>query len=110
MAQRHVAGPSGRCGEREADDIGAHRVEPVRLGIHGHYPGLGRLGDPRVQRGQRGHALIGSEAARGLDSRLREQIALVRPAGIGLHRRRRGAIEAKAAKKFVEFIQSQKFY
>ena len=49
MPERHVAGPAGRDRQREADELGLHRVEAGRLGVEGETAGGASLRDPRFE-------------------------------------------------------------
>ena len=59
MLQRDVAGSSGRNGERDADEIGLHRVERIRLGVERDMAGLVSPADPALQGVEIAHAFIG---------------------------------------------------
>ena len=61
MAQGHVAGAAGGGGQRDADEVGAQGVEAIGFGIDGDDPGLRGGGDPGLQRGEGGDAVIGAE-------------------------------------------------
>ena len=58
VAERHVAGLARRRREREADEVGAHGIEPGRLGVEGDAAGGICVGDPRLEPLSRRHRLI----------------------------------------------------
>ncbi len=64
MAERDVAGPARRGGERDADEIGLVGVERGRLGIDRDDARLDRLGDPGFQALDGGDGLVGGGVER----------------------------------------------
>ena len=123
VAHRDVAGAAGGGGERNADEVGAQRVEPVGFGVDGDEAGFGGFRDPALQGFGGGHALVGAEAVARHEGGggLREEGELGRVggdgrglgrglAGIGLHdglRRGAGFVEAEAGDGGFEALDAQ---
>ena len=59
MSDRDVAGFARRDGERNAHDLGLHRIERGRLGAEGDDAGLERARDPAAELGGGGDRLVG---------------------------------------------------
>ena len=79
VAQRHVAGATGRGRDREAEQGRALRIDAVGLGVDRDHAGFARLGDPVGECRQLQHRGIGAEGQR--------RILGLRP--IWCHRQRR---------------------
>ena len=58
VAERHVAGLARRDREREAAQLGLHRIERRRLGVDRDHAGLARARDPGVEPVERAHGLV----------------------------------------------------
>ena len=73
VGDRHIGGAARRRRQREADEVGLHRIGRGGLGVEGDDAGLARLGDPGLERRQVADADIGVDVDLGRDRRLGAQ-------------------------------------